>query len=233
MFHDRFGKGQVSLFNILKSYSIFDSEVGYLQGMSDMAAFLLMHVTEEDVFWMVVELCQNQKYDLRVRFAPNFPGLKQNFWVWEQIFDQSMPKLSQRFKNQNLCTSYYATKWFLTVFLDTFPFKITIRLWDLFLYIGFDVVYSICLSIMRWFEKQLMVSNFEEVMMLFRQFEEMHEINVDEFISLVFKNEVKAARLRKLEEEYKNIPAEVKGGKDGWSTPAVSTRGTISKREKK
>ncbi|PRP85082.1 hypothetical protein PROFUN_07266 [Planoprotostelium fungivorum] len=219
-FHDRFGKGQVALFNILKSYSVYDSQVGYLQGMSDMAAFLLMHVLEEDVFWMVVELCDNPKFDFRNRFAPNFPMLKQNFWVWEQIFQQTMPRLAQHFRKQGLSTSFYATKWFLTVFLDTFPFKMTIRLWDLFLYMGYDVVYTICLSIMKWFEKMLMVSNFEEIMMLFRQMEEMHEINVDEFIQFIFKNEIKSGKIRKLEQDWKDIPPDQKGGKDGWSTPS-------------
>jgi len=219
-FHDRFGKGQVALFNILKSYSIYDSQVGYLQGMSDMAAFLFMHVLEEDVFWMVVELCDNPKFDFRNRFAQNFPMLKTNFWVWEQIFQQNMPRLAEHFRKQNMNTSYYATKWFLTVFLDTFPFKMTIRLWDLFLYLGYDIVYSICLSIMKWFEKTLMISSFEEIMMLFRQFEEMHEINVDEFVYFIFKNEIKSAKIRKLEEDWKVIPTEQKGGKDGWSTPS-------------
>lgn len=38
---------QVSLFNVLKAYSLYDKEVGYCQGMSDMAAFILMNVSEE------------------------------------------------------------------------------------------------------------------------------------------------------------------------------------------
>eukprot|EP01114_Cavostelium_apophysatum_P014797 TRINITY_DN3922_c1_g1_i1.p1 TRINITY_DN3922_c1_g1~~TRINITY_DN3922_c1_g1_i1.p1 ORF type:complete len:591 (-),score=160.58 TRINITY_DN3922_c1_g1_i1:303-2075(-) len=48
LFKERFGSGQVSLFNILKAYANYDKEVGYCQGMSDMTALLLMYVSEED-----------------------------------------------------------------------------------------------------------------------------------------------------------------------------------------
>ncbi len=46
-FRQRYGEGQVALFNILKAYSVYDQDVGYCQGMSDMTAFLLMYLPEE------------------------------------------------------------------------------------------------------------------------------------------------------------------------------------------
>eukprot|EP01117_Protostelium_nocturnum_P013269 TRINITY_DN4941_c1_g1_i3.p1 TRINITY_DN4941_c1_g1~~TRINITY_DN4941_c1_g1_i3.p1 ORF type:complete len:1016 (-),score=462.63 TRINITY_DN4941_c1_g1_i3:38-3085(-) len=204
-FKDRFGTGQVALFNVLKAYSVYDKEVGYCQGMSDMAAFLLMHVIEEDVFWILVELCSNSKYDLHGRFLAGFPLLKQSFWIWDRIFEENLPKLFNHFNNQDtpVLTTFYATKWFLTVFLDAFPFKITVRLWDLFLYYGYDIVYSITFAIMKWFEKKLMVCSFDEILGLFRAFEEMNDIDPDEFVAFIVKHEIKAAKIRKLEAEYK------------------------------
>lgn len=47
MFKDRFGQAQVSLFKILVAYSNLDSDVGYCQGMSTVAAFLLLYFEEE------------------------------------------------------------------------------------------------------------------------------------------------------------------------------------------
>ena len=40
------GRGQLSLFNILKAYSLLDEEVGYCQGLSFVAGVLLMHVSQ-------------------------------------------------------------------------------------------------------------------------------------------------------------------------------------------
>lgn len=39
------GPGQLSLFNILKAYSLLDPEVGYCQGLSFVAGILLLHVS--------------------------------------------------------------------------------------------------------------------------------------------------------------------------------------------
>lgn len=39
------GPGQLSLFNLLKAYSLLDNEVGYCQGLSFVAGILLLHVS--------------------------------------------------------------------------------------------------------------------------------------------------------------------------------------------
>ena len=44
-FTTQLGPGQLSLFNLLKAYSLLDREVGYCQGLSFVAGILLMHVS--------------------------------------------------------------------------------------------------------------------------------------------------------------------------------------------
>lgn len=44
-FSTQLGPGQLSLFNLLKAYSLLDEEVGYCQGLSFIAGILLMHVS--------------------------------------------------------------------------------------------------------------------------------------------------------------------------------------------
>src|SRR4051812_31784445 len=39
------GPGQLSLFNLLKAYSLLDPEVGYCQGLSFVTGILLLHVS--------------------------------------------------------------------------------------------------------------------------------------------------------------------------------------------
>ena len=43
------GTGQDSLYRISKAYSLFDQEVGYCQGLSFLAATLLLHVSMTSV----------------------------------------------------------------------------------------------------------------------------------------------------------------------------------------
>jgi hypothetical protein len=55
-FQPRHGPGQRSLCNVLKAYSVYDRDVGYVQGMGFLAALLLIYMSEEDAFWLLVAL---------------------------------------------------------------------------------------------------------------------------------------------------------------------------------
>lgn len=55
-FQQRHGPGQRSLYNVLKAYSVYDREVGYVQGMGFLAGLLLLYMSEEDAFWLLVAL---------------------------------------------------------------------------------------------------------------------------------------------------------------------------------
>lgn len=52
-FSTQLGAGQLSLYNILKAYSLLDQEVGYCQGLSFVAGILLLHMGEEEAFNML------------------------------------------------------------------------------------------------------------------------------------------------------------------------------------
>lgn len=57
--HDFFrddGVGQESLYKVSKAYSVYDEEVGYCQGLSFIAASLLLHMPEEDSFSVLVSI---------------------------------------------------------------------------------------------------------------------------------------------------------------------------------
>ncbi|KAI9313605.1 rab-GTPase-TBC domain-containing protein, partial [Dichotomocladium elegans] len=47
MFRQRYGQGQRALFNVLRAFSSYDEEVGYCQGMTNIAATLLVYFEEE------------------------------------------------------------------------------------------------------------------------------------------------------------------------------------------
>ncbi|CAG2181625.1 unnamed protein product, partial [Oppiella nova] len=47
MFRERYNTKQQMLFKVLVAYSVYNSEIGYCQGMSQIAALLLMYMNEE------------------------------------------------------------------------------------------------------------------------------------------------------------------------------------------
>ncbi|XP_053827040.1 TBC1 domain family member 4 isoform X2 [Vidua macroura] len=81
-FSTHLGAGQLSLFNLLKAYSLLDKEVGYCQGISFVAGVLLLHMSEEQAFEMLKFLM----YDLgfRKQYRPDMMSLQTLFFFKEQ-----------------------------------------------------------------------------------------------------------------------------------------------------
>ncbi|XP_025308374.1 USP6 N-terminal-like protein isoform X3 [Canis lupus dingo] len=61
MFWDRYGVGQRALFHVLAAYSVYDTEVGYCQGMSEIAAIVLMFLPE-NAFWALAQLMTDDRH---------------------------------------------------------------------------------------------------------------------------------------------------------------------------
>ena len=76
MFRERYNSRQQDLFHVLAAYSMFNTEVGYCQGMSQIAALLLMYLnSDEDAFWALSQLMSSPKYNMHGFFIPGFPRL--------------------------------------------------------------------------------------------------------------------------------------------------------------
>ncbi|CAJ0919539.1 unnamed protein product, partial [Ranitomeya imitator] len=104
---------QQALFHVLAAYSLYNTEVGYCQGMSQITALLLMYMNEEDAFWALVRLFSGAKHTLH-----GFPKLLRFQEHHDKIMKKYMPKLKQHFETQELYTSLYTMKWFFQCFLD-------------------------------------------------------------------------------------------------------------------
>ncbi len=53
---------QRSLLHVLSAYAMYNTELGYCQGMSGVAALLLMYMDEEESFWALHSLMCSQRH---------------------------------------------------------------------------------------------------------------------------------------------------------------------------
>uniref|UniRef100_A0A8C8AE57 Rab-GAP TBC domain-containing protein n=1 Tax=Otus sunia TaxID=257818 RepID=A0A8C8AE57_9STRI len=74
MFRDRYGVKQQALFHVLSAYSVYNTEVSYCQGMSQIAAILLMYLNEEDAFWALAQLLTNQRHAMHGKAGAGWGG---------------------------------------------------------------------------------------------------------------------------------------------------------------
>uniref|UniRef100_A0A8D3D6M6 USP6 N-terminal-like protein n=1 Tax=Scophthalmus maximus TaxID=52904 RepID=A0A8D3D6M6_SCOMX len=163
MFMHRYDVKQQALFHVLTAYSMYNTEVGYCQGMSQITALLLIYMNEEDAFWALVKLLSGQKHGMHGFFVPGFPKLMRFQEHHDRILKKTMPKLKQHLDNQEVFTSLYTMKWFFQCFLDRTPFTLTLRIWDIYIMEGERVLPSMSYTILKLHKKHLMKLSMEEL----------------------------------------------------------------------
>jgi hypothetical protein len=168
--HDFFkeagGLGQDSLYRVSKAYAVYDSEVGYCQGLSFLAATLLLHMPEEQAFCVLVKLMYN--YRLRDLYKDGFDNLYLRLHQLNCLMEEHLSQLWQHFKDHHVETHMFASQWFLTLFTARFPLYFVFQIIDVFLLQGFDTLFQVALALLMLCKKDLLQLDFEGILKYFR-----------------------------------------------------------------
>nr|XP_057921474.1 TBC1 domain family member 1 isoform X2 [Doryrhamphus excisus] len=145
-FQAQLGAGQLSLYNVLKAYSLLDPEVGYCQGLSFIAGVLLLHMGEEDAFNMLKFLM----YDvgLRRQYRPDMIILQIQMYQLSRLLHDYHRDLYSHLEQHEIGPSLYATPWFLTAFASHFPLGFVARVFDMLFLQGPEVIFKVALSLL-------------------------------------------------------------------------------------
>ena len=152
--HPLFMRGNEShaldkLDNVLRAYANFAPEIGYCQGLNFLVALLLMQMPEEDAFWMLVVLMKEPRFNLQRLFGPGLPMLQDMFRRHELELFETLPDLYTHFLHQGIRTSMYSSAWFHTLFTSSFPLRTSLRVFDVLLLEGLDIIFVVTMRIMR------------------------------------------------------------------------------------
>uniref|UniRef100_A0A8C6LDI9 TBC1 domain family member 1 n=1 Tax=Nothobranchius furzeri TaxID=105023 RepID=A0A8C6LDI9_NOTFU len=145
-FQAQLGAGQLSLYNILKAYSLLDPEVGYCQGLSFIAGVLLLHMGEEDAFNMLKFLMFDA--GLRKQYRPDMIILQIQMYQLSRLLHDYHRDLHSHLEQQEIGPSLYATPWFLTLFASHFPLGFVARVFDMLFLQGSEVIFKVALSLL-------------------------------------------------------------------------------------
>ncbi|KAF9663926.1 hypothetical protein SADUNF_Sadunf17G0102800 [Salix dunnii] len=172
-FQQRHGPGQRSLYNVLKAYSVYDRDVGYVQGMGFLAGLLLLYMSEEDALWLLVALLKGVVHaPIEGLYQVGLPLVQQYLFQFDCLMKEHMPKLGEHFTQEMINPSMYASQWFITVFLYSFPFHLALRIWDVFLYEGVKIVFKVGLALIKFCHDDLVKLPFEKFIHALRNFPE-------------------------------------------------------------
>ncbi|URE22856.1 TBC [Musa troglodytarum] len=200
-YQQRHGLGQRSLYNVLKAYSVYDRDVGYVQGMGFLAGLLLLYMSEEDAFWLLVALLKGAIHaPMEGLYQAGLPLVQEYLCQFEQLVKEYLPMLGEHFTQEMVNPSMYASQWFITVFSYSFPFPLALRIWDVFLYEGVKVVFQVGLALLRFCHDDLIKLPFEKLLHALKNFP-AEAMNPDKLLPLVFSIKV-SKRLEEFKREY-------------------------------
>ncbi|XP_022084449.1 TBC1 domain family member 1-like [Acanthaster planci] len=153
-FANPLGRGQLSLFNLLKAYSLLDTDVGYCQGLSFVAGVLLMHMDEEQSFEMLVFLMYSLGF--RRQYKPDMIALQIQMYQLSRLLHDFHKRLYDHLEQNEISPSLYAAPWFLTLFASQFPLGFVAKVFDLIFLQGFDVIFKVALIVLGSHEELLL-----------------------------------------------------------------------------
>ncbi|KAM7407112.1 hypothetical protein PAMA_003035 [Pampus argenteus] len=161
-FSAQLGTGQLSLYNLLKAYSLLDTEVGYCQGISFVAGVLLLHMSEEQAF----DMLKFFMYDLGIRrqYRPDMVSLQVQMYQLSRLLHDYHRELYNHFEEYEICPSLYAAPWFLTLFASQFPLGFVSRIFDFVFVQGTEVIFKVALCLLSSHEGEIVeCDTFESI----------------------------------------------------------------------
>ncbi|KAH3767760.1 RabGAP/TBC superfamily protein [Pelomyxa schiedti] len=167
--------GHIGLCNVLRAYATLDPVVGYCQGMSYLAAHLLLFLEEERAFWLLVQMMK--VHCLRGFFDDNVPLLRLCLYCLDRLIQIILPKLFGHLKCISLTPLLFASNWFPTLFTYNFPIDVTKRVWDMFFVEGLMWLFKVALAILQIHQDQLLKVGFDQAVELLKTCGSRVEVN--------------------------------------------------------
>ncbi|XP_059418062.1 TBC1 domain family member 4-like isoform X4 [Carassius carassius] len=161
-FSTQLGAGQLSLYNLLKAYSLLDTEVGYCQGISFVAGLLLLHMSEEQAF----DTLKFLMYDLGIRrqYRPDMISLQIQMYQLSRLLHDYHRNLFTHLEEHEICPSLYAAPWFLTLFASQFQLGFVARIFDVLFVQGTEVIFKVALCLLSSHEGEILeCDGFESI----------------------------------------------------------------------
>uniref|UniRef100_A0A8C3KPQ7 TBC1 domain family member 4 n=1 Tax=Calidris pygmaea TaxID=425635 RepID=A0A8C3KPQ7_9CHAR len=187
-FSAHLGAGQLSLFNLLKAYSLLDKEVGYCQGISFVAGVLLLHMSEEQAFEMLKFLM----YDLgfRKQYRPDMMSLQIQMYQLSRLLHDYHRDLYNHLEENEISPMGLLNSG-------------TLKHFDIIFLQGTEVIFKVALSLLSSQETSIMgCESFENIVdFLKTTIPDMTQPQMEKIITQVFEMDI-SKQLHAYEVEY-------------------------------
>ncbi|XP_068585267.1 TBC1 domain family member 12-like isoform X2 [Cebidichthys violaceus] len=133
--------------SILGAYTCYRPDVGYVQGMSSMAAMLILNMDEVQVFISFSNLI-NRPCQLAF-YRGDHQLMLRYFGTFQVFFQETLPRLFLHFQSSGVTPDLYLMDWILSLYMKPLPLDVACRVWDVFFRDGEEFLFRTALGILR------------------------------------------------------------------------------------
>ncbi|XP_043700707.1 TBC1 domain family member 15 isoform X2 [Telopea speciosissima] len=141
--------------DILLTYSFYNFDLGYCQGMSDLLSPILFVMRDEsESFWCFVALME--------RLGPNFNrdqnGMHSQLFALSKLVELLDSPLHNYFKQHDCLNYFFCFRWILIQFKREFEYDKTLRLWEVLWthYLSEHLHLYVCIAILKRYRHKIM-----------------------------------------------------------------------------
>ncbi|GKV17070.1 hypothetical protein SLEP1_g27623 [Rubroshorea leprosula] len=143
------------LHDILLTYSFYNFDLGYCQGMSDLLSPILFVMEDEsESFWCFVALME--------RLGPNFnrdqSGMHSQLFAISKLVELLDLPLHNYFKQNDCLNYFFCFRWILIQFKREFEYEMIMRLWEVLWthYLSEHLHLYVCVAILKRHRSKIM-----------------------------------------------------------------------------
>lgn len=146
------------LHSVLGAYTCYRPDIGYVQGMSFIAAVLILNLEEAEAFITFANLL-NKPCQMAF-FRVDHELMLKYFAAFEIFFEENLPRLFSHFQTNSLTPDLYLIDWIFTLYSKSLPLDVACRVWDVFCRDGEESLFRTGLGVLRLYEDVLLQMDF-------------------------------------------------------------------------
>jgi hypothetical protein len=152
------------LLEVLETYACYRPDLGYIQGMSYLAAMLCLHMPQDRylTFQCLANLMVNEHlftfYLLDAELSEVY------YTLFDELLASHLPKLHRHLNSLGISISMYLMNWLQTLFLQVLPLELAARVFDNFLLDGTVFMFRTALAIHELLKPELICAEIDEAM---------------------------------------------------------------------
>ena len=157
---------QASLEHVLMAYAEYDLDIGYCQGMTFIAATILVRLGFDEALSFEIFSRMMRIHRLREVFRPRLVGAKLRFDQLDNLISKNMTDLAELFAECGIEAHFYSPGWIMCLFTNHCGLSTSTvhRIIDIFITDGWKGLFRIILAIMELVRPMILEADKQNVL---------------------------------------------------------------------